>query len=161
MGDARRRCSAGHVLLGAGLLGVGILGWTTLGHARGEEDWERRAGSAQASGAPKPRLLREGTVLSQVPGRFRTGGQRITFVPASSELPAMTVLENLLLSRISDARSLASGRDWIVSGVVTRYRGQNYLLLSHAVAKSRIEPRRRKGRATKKVSHDTGRLDRS
>jgi hypothetical protein len=95
------------------------------------------ASSAIAPGAPaaKPtERLREGTRLTEIAGSFvAVGGDSITFSPAGSK-DSYRVLENLNLQRISQQLDANRGqRQWIVNGIITEFRGANYLLVNKAV----------------------------
>ena len=91
--------------------------------------------AATPSGTNKPtERLRENTRLVDVVGTFQAiGGDSVAFQPAGGK-DSLRVLENLALERIS--RSLDENRTskWIVSGLVTEYRGSNYLLVTKAVS---------------------------
>jgi hypothetical protein len=82
---------------------------------------------------------REGD-LFQAPGRFESTGDRITFYADEGE-EVFRVLENLALERIArvleDPSGLGGSRKWNVTGVVTEYRGSNYLLIERAILKAR------------------------
>jgi hypothetical protein len=88
---------------------------------------------------PRPqekRLLREGERISNQIGEFRIAGEVLTFHPR--EGAPVRVLENLALERIAKVLSeTRSRREWIVSGMVTEFRGANFLLVSRAVLKAR------------------------
>jgi hypothetical protein len=83
---------------------------------------------------------REGTRLLRQLGKFRTTGDRLTFHPASSELQYLG-LENLALERIGKVLLERHGESeelqWEVTGTFTEYRGTNYLLVTHAVLKTK------------------------
>lgn len=95
--------------------------------------------TAAAEGKAEERA-REGTQLLRQLGRFTTTGDRLTFHPAGSEQQFLG-LENLALERIGkvlvDRRDQASELQWEVTGVFTEYRGTNYLLVTHALLKSK------------------------
>lgn len=78
--------------------------------------------------------LREGTRLIDTPGTFVSlGADSVTFSPSGSK-DAYRVLENLALQRISQQLDENRGpRQWIVSGLITEFRGSNYLLVSKAI----------------------------
>jgi hypothetical protein len=78
--------------------------------------------------------LREGTRLFDVAGTFVSiGTDSVTFSPAGSK-DSYRVLENLNLQRISQQLDENRGtRQWVVSGLITEYRGANYLLVTKAV----------------------------
>lgn len=94
------------------------------------ENSERRGNSASRSSE----RLREGTRLTEVVGTFQTiGADGITFSPRGSK-ESYRVLENLALERIGRTLDESRGtRLWVVSGLITEYRGANYLLVSKAV----------------------------
>lgn len=90
---------------------------------------------APAPGNAKPsERIREGTRLTDVTGTFQSiGNENVSFSPSGSK-DSFRVLENLALERIS--RTLDENRGpqkWIVSGLITEYRGSNYLLVTKAV----------------------------
>ena len=91
------------------------------------------------SGDEAPQRLREGSRLNDVAGQFDFAGDRIAFFPGDSK-DSFRVLENLALERVS--RILSEGRakpQWSVSGVITEFRGVNYLLVTKAVIQSADE----------------------
>ena len=87
-------------------------------------------------GTTKPgERLREGTRLIDEVGTFQNVGDRIAFVPGDKD--SYRVLENLQLQRIGQSLDGARGQQlWVVSGVITEFRGANYLL----VTKASIQP---------------------
>jgi hypothetical protein len=96
------------------------------------------AGSQNPKGSA-PERVREGTRIDQATGEFQMTGDRILFV--SDALPSLKVLENLALERVAQTLSeRGAGREWIVSGVVTEYRGVNYLLVTRASLKTKRAP---------------------
>ena len=79
---------------------------------------------------------REGTNLVDRVGRFKVTQDRVSFYEQETEreFPA---LENLALERV--ARIVSDSSDelqWSVSGTVTEFRGQNYLLVTRALLKA-------------------------
>jgi hypothetical protein len=76
--------------------------------------------------------LREGTLLTDQRGTFQLTGQRITFCPQDGQ-HTFCVLENLAAERIWRVMGEAQRRVFRVSGVVTEYRGSNYLLLKRVI----------------------------
>jgi len=93
-------------------------------------------------GSKKLMRLREGFKLENVPGSFtRTGETEVVFNLAKEER-IFAALPNLALDRVLDTiehRSGNSGSElpWTVSGVVTEFRGENYLLVTRAQIVSR------------------------
>ena len=95
-----------------------------------------RDAPAPASPAPTKPVdrLREGTRLTDELGTFQLSGDRIAFVPGGGAKDSLRVLENLALQRISFALDDSHGQgQWLVSGIITEYRGANYLLITKAV----------------------------
>jgi len=89
---------------------------------------------AASNGTNKPtERLRENTRLVDVVGTFQAiGGDNVAFQPAGGK-DSLRVLENLALERISRSLEDNRGSTWTVSGLVTEYRGSNYLLVTKAV----------------------------
>jgi hypothetical protein len=91
-------------------------------------------------GAQPTQRLREGAVLVDVPGYFKTLGDRTIFYPLEHHV-GYTGLENLSLERV--ASMLNENLDqmvWSVSGTITEFRGANFILISKAVLKGRVDP---------------------
>jgi hypothetical protein len=87
------------------------------------------------SGEESQQRLREGSRLTDVAGQFDFAGDRIAFFPSQNK-DSFRVLENLALERVS--RILGESRDkpeWSVSGIITEFRGVNYLLVTKAIIK--------------------------
>jgi len=83
------------------------------------------------------RQWREGAELTDVPGTFNIHNGRVVFQPADGR-KQLVALENLNLERV--ARVLGDQTDplqWVVSGVITEYRGVNFLLMRRVVLKNR------------------------
>jgi hypothetical protein len=67
-------------------------------------------------------------------------GDRATFYPADSQEP-LRVLENLALERVVRILSQSRGdQEWLVTGVVTEYRGANFLLVTKAQERAKRTP---------------------
>jgi hypothetical protein len=93
-----------------------------------------QASFPSASGNTKPtERLREGTRLTDVSGTFQSiGNDNVSFSPGGNK-DSFRVLENLALQRIGQVLDENRGpRQWIVSGLITEYRGSNYLLVTKA-----------------------------
>lgn len=94
---------------------------------------EPEAGPAGAKAAERQR---EGTKLVEQSGTFEFLGDRAAFVPTGGK-ESYRVLENLALERISRQQGdVRSSQEWFISGVLTEYRGTNFLLVTKAVARS-------------------------
>ena len=91
---------------------------------------------ADSAASREAHRLREGSTLQDEPGVFQETGDRIVFQSRIRKTP-LTVLENLALERISTALEKTGPRQWTVSGVVTEFRGVNYLLVSRALRRAR------------------------
>jgi hypothetical protein len=84
----------------------------------------------------EPQRLREGSRLVDVVGHFDYAGDRFAFFPADNK-ESFRMLESLALERVTRVLGESGTKpQWIVSGVVTEYRGINYLLISKAVMKA-------------------------
>ncbi len=84
---------------------------------------------------PEKRALREGAEIEGV-GTFKITGNRVMY--CSEDGLSLAVLENLALERV--LRMLENSRqnhDWVVVGMVTEFRGNNYMLLKRAIIKSK------------------------
>ncbi|MGA2796107.1 MAG: hypothetical protein ABSE63_00875 [Thermoguttaceae bacterium] len=84
--------------------------------------------------------LREGGEIVDQAGCFRATGNRLTFVSADNK-HSFIALENHNLEQV--ARAIAENAkqlEWIVSGTISEYRGENFLLVNRAELKSRIRP---------------------
>jgi hypothetical protein len=91
--------------------------------------------STAASGTSKAsERLREGTKLIDVVGSFQAaGGDSISFSRDGGK-ESFRVLENLALQRVGQAlENNLNAKHWVISGVITEYRGANYLILTKAV----------------------------
>lgn len=96
-------------------------------------------GPSAQSPANKPvERLREGTRLTDMLGSFvSVGADSVTYSPAGSK-DSYRVLENLALQRIIQQLDDNRGqRQWVVSGLITEFRGANYLLVTKAVVQLR------------------------
>lgn len=81
--------------------------------------------------------LREGTDLKDAVGSFRLTGDRATFILADGSA-RFGGLENLTLERVVNVLAGdPTPLEWIVSGHVTEYKGNNYLLITRAILKSK------------------------
>ena len=83
--------------------------------------------------AKEESIMREGTLLTDVKGRFRKQGERFQFIEDGSN-KSYKCLENLSLQRIDasqqdDDRKVA----WIVCAKVTEFKGENFLVLEKAI----------------------------
>jgi len=77
--------------------------------------------------------LREGTDLKEERGYFRFVDDRVVFFPSSGDARYVG-LENLNLERIvSEITNNPTQLEWTVVGIITEYRGANYLLVRRAV----------------------------
>ena len=81
-------------------------------------------------------IQREGTRLAGREGYFRIAGSRVVFF-SKERNHRYVVLENLNLERIAETLAdQPSRRHWEVTGILSEYRGENYLLIEKAVLKS-------------------------
>ena len=96
-----------------------------------------RAKSASRANSGQAHLsLREGTRIVNQPGYFRISGDRLVFFSTQQNTRYVT-LENLNLERIAAAMAdQPRQRKWKVTGTMTEYHGDNYLLVEKAVLES-------------------------
>lgn len=97
------------------------------------------SGAAPAVPAKPLPLIREGTGLESVRGRFRSTGDTADFV--DKEGRRFGGLRNLNLQRIIQALRASRNPEqleWSVSGAVTEFEGNNYLLITRAIRRSPI-----------------------
>ena len=80
--------------------------------------------------------LREGMKFVNRVGELRDAGGRVAFYP-DGQTQSLPLLENLALERVSHDLD-QTHRKWSVTGIVTEYKGGNYLLLHRAVLKARV-----------------------
>lgn len=94
-----------------------------------------KSASARKSGQGQF-ALREGTKIIDLPGYFRITGDRAIFY-SNRRNSRYVALENLNLERIVAAMAdQPRQRKWKVTGTLTEYRGENYLLVEKAVLES-------------------------
>lgn len=94
--------------------------------------------SLVARSAKEKSKLREGSKIIDRAGRFSLQGERYHFDLLEADGGTFTLLENQLLERVSSAASNQDDKAvWTVTGVVTEYNGNRYLLLERAVLKPR------------------------
>jgi hypothetical protein len=111
----------------------GLIANYWLTHAAGQDAADATGSFA---GRPKERL-REGTELVNVLGSFKLTGDRATFYPADGS-GRFGGLENQTLERVA----MVIGEDpslleWLVTGTITEYKGNNYILVTRAILKSK------------------------
>ena len=80
---------------------------------------------------------REGTKLVEEVGTFEFLGDRAAFLPSGNK-ESYRVLENLALERVSRQTGDPRGpQQWMISGILTEFKGANYLLITKAVARGK------------------------
>jgi len=90
--------------------------------------------AANSNGSKPVERLREGTRLTDVVGTFQSVGNDNVSFSLGGNKDSFRVLENLALQRINQVLDENRGpRQWIVSGLITEYRGSNYILVTKAV----------------------------
>lgn len=79
----------------------------------------------------KKLLLREGTQLDDVKGRFTQAGDRTLFIEDGTNRTTKC-LENLWLQRIVSSQKNDRSITWQVTGKVTEFEGENFLIIELA-----------------------------
>ena len=104
---------------------------------RGAVSFESATGEALpgTTGQKRQTRMREGVLVEEQLGTFQVAGDRITLKLPDQEQP-IVILENLALERVWKVLDDTRGRQWVVSGRVTEYRGKNFLILHRAVLRS-------------------------
>jgi len=93
------------------------------------------AKDTESKAAAVKQRVREGARLLEQQGSFQPAGDRFMFV--GQDQARFMVLENLALQRIALALSEPqTAPTWTVTGIVTEFRGANYLLVTRAVMAS-------------------------
>lgn len=95
--------------------------------------------------------LREGTILTDVIGRFKVSGDRAIFTITGTGR-SFGGLENLNLARVTNILRDDPEADWSISGLVTEHRGLNFLLIQKAIRKTSIDKARGKNSLPDAVS---------
>jgi hypothetical protein len=89
-------------------------------------------------GNDKKFSLREGGEVVNQTGYFHATGNRLAFESVDNKR-SFIALENRNLERVAQALAEnAKQLEWIVSGTISEYRGENFLLVNRAELKSRI-----------------------
>ena len=136
---------AGLLCAAALLFGV-TLAWTRSAAAPNRTSAELDSGVLSRTNDPEDKSigndqtnrLREGGEIINQAGYFRTAGNRVAFVSADNKNQFIT-LENHNMERIAQAIADNSNQSqWIVSGMISEYRGANFLLVSRAELKPQI-----------------------
>ena len=103
--------------------------------------YSRRSNSSSNSKAQGSHRLREGTLVSDQSGFFREDGDGATFVADSGlEFGALPNLNLERITRLLKSTDEPESIRWSVTGQVTEFSGQNFLLISRAVYKSAATP---------------------
>jgi len=120
------------VLLGVGMAGIGLPQAPAPGPPSPPS-------GRPAVETPPPRA-REGTEVVDQTGSFQIVAERVVFV-AERNSQRFVALENLNLERI--ARTVASHPyplQWRISGRITEFRGNNFILVERAIGKAGTPP---------------------
>ena len=135
---ARIRRTFSHITVG--ILVAGLIGLCAMPGETVENDRADLTGRSEVDDSTQKKgnhRTREGAKLKGELGEFREAGERIRFYLNDDET-SFVALENLALERVSqELDGNTSPRTWSVSGVVTEYRGGNYLLVTRVALKVR------------------------
>jgi hypothetical protein len=82
----------------------------------------------------RPGVIEGGRIVDQI-GYFQAAGSRLTFVSADNRAH-FVALENQNLERVSQAIAESGQSQWLVSGTISHYRGEDFILLSQAELKA-------------------------
>jgi hypothetical protein len=84
-------------------------------------------------------LWREGARVIQMTGQFQVNGEIIQFTSSDAKLQ-ITVIQNLMLQRVHQTITETADvkdHDWVINGIITEYRNANFIILTHAVLKTK------------------------
>ncbi len=110
------------------LTAVGIAITANLGSENGSLS-ESSSFAEEKIASSKPTIMREGTSMPESVGVFRVVGDRIQFVERDGSR-SFRCLENLMLQRVQQVIADESTETaWIVTGQVTEFKGENFLLI--------------------------------
>lgn len=143
MSISRRRL--GYVLTTLTLTGIGrsLFGEDSRelpadGQTPGPSGTPQEGGQTEEQQPARSRL-REGTKVHDLVGTVGQTGRRFTFF-VDTDGTRFVLLENLMLERILRSQAAHPGTvRWRISGAVTEFQGQNYLLIDHALLHGRLE----------------------
>lgn len=94
---------------------------------------------APAAGHSSGERFREGHRVTELAGRFESGGgERYSFFPEGGK-ERYTVLENIALERVAQKLDESRDAQWVVSGVFTEFKGANYLSITKAAIKTKAD----------------------
>jgi hypothetical protein len=78
-------------------------------------------------------LLREGTALTEIKGKFRKQGERFLFIEDSNNR-TFKCLENMSLQRVASTLQDEDRKPvWLISAKITEFNEENFLMLDKAV----------------------------
>ncbi len=131
-------CCAGALLLGVAVALVQTVGTAGAPDGPPGQNIPSLAAPGGAERTPeRASRLREGTELVDQLGTFRVTGDRVAFF-TEPDGGRFVVLENLALERIvHNLEEQNYPPKWLVTGTLTEYRGENFLLIRRAVVSSR------------------------
>ncbi len=143
--DLSRLPMAG-LLCAVGLLTGVALAWAQSPSAKAPKEGETpqagssgtvQAGTLDPARQEADRPLREGSEIVDQLGSFKLAGERALFITADGARRWCS-LENLNLERIVRVVADAPEQlEWTVTGTITEYRGNNYLLIHRASLRNR------------------------
>ena len=107
---------------------------TGLGEQSSQPRYTSTSGDEEDASESQQRI-REGTVVTDLIGQFKVAGEIATFTVTETG-QRLGGLENLNLARITNVIRDDPTADWSVSGLVTEFRGSNYILISKAIRKT-------------------------
>jgi hypothetical protein len=84
-------------------------------------------------------LWREGARVIQMTGQFQAASDSIQFTSSDGKLQIIAI-QNLMLQRVHQTiTETADVKDhnWVINGIITEYRNANFIILTHAVLKSK------------------------
>jgi hypothetical protein len=118
-------------------IGVSVLSVALVALYEGQSGLLAQTPVTESSSSRSKDRVREGTELQDVLGTFRLTGDRATFYPADGT-GKFGGLENQTLERVATVIAAdPASMEWLVTGTVTEFRGNNYILVTRAILKAK------------------------
>ena len=131
---AERAADVCHGEPGSGTVTADTSESTTFGRASSQPRYTSSP-SVSETAAESQERIREGTIVTDLIGQFKVAGDLATFTVNDSG-QRFGGLENLNLARITNIIRDDPTADWSISGLVTEFRGSNYILIQKAIRKT-------------------------
>lgn len=85
-------------------------------------------------------LWREGARVIQMTGQFQVNGENTVQFTSSDGKLQILAIQNLMLQRVHQTITETADvkdHDWVINGIITEYRNANFIILTHAILKTK------------------------